>query len=101
MFDFPSPATTGQIFEPNGPGTKPAYTFDGTSWLYQATTQLLITAVLPNQAQVGSAALPTVRAIGANMTATTVVMIDNVAVATTFVSPSEVTFPVNPVPETT
>jgi hypothetical protein len=44
--------------------------------------------------------LPAVRALGYNFTATTEVLFDGTAVATTFVSVSELTFPINPVPET-
>ena len=69
-------------------------------WVYGATTELLISSVIPNSAICGSAAIPAVRALGANFTASCEILFDGAPVATTFVSVSELTFPINPVPET-
>jgi hypothetical protein len=100
MFDFPAGSAPGVIFEPNGPGTEPSYTFTGVGWTYGSTTELLISSVIPNNAICGSP-LINVRALGANFTATTEVLFDGVPAANkAFVSVSEMTFDINPVPET-
>jgi hypothetical protein len=53
----------------------------------------VLTGLTPDTAVAGDADLPAVEATGTDFTASTVILLDGAAAATTFVSPTSVTFP--------
>lgn len=81
MFDFPSPATIGQVYAPL-PGV--TYTFNGTGWSYvSGAASLTISLLVPAYFIVGGADLP-MRVTGIGFVPSTVIFFDGVAVPTQY-----------------
>jgi hypothetical protein len=90
-FDFPSPAALDDVFEPNGPGTAPSYTFDGVGWAYTppAGAALSITVLLPAYMLAGGPDR-TLRVMGLGFVPTSAIHLDGAALPTIFASAEEV-----------
>lgn len=88
MFNFPSNPAPGDAFQP---AINASYMWNGEFWERGVGVLVpFITQLIPNQGPVNDATVA-VRVIGGNFIAASVVSFDGVAVATTFVSASEVT----------
>jgi hypothetical protein len=93
MFDFPAAPVLNDIFEPNGPGSEPSYTFDGVAWIFTpaAGAPLSLTALVPAFLVAGGNDR-TVRILGFGFTPQSIIHVDGVAVATAFASSEELQF---------
>src|SRR5262245_2101044 len=96
VFDFPSAPSIGQVFADTASGAE--YEWEGEKWrrtkvaIIPPPTPPILTGLVPSEVLVGDTSPATIRCVGSNFFADSVIQIDGTAVATTFVSTTELTF---------